>query len=83
MYLSSIPAQERKYILENEYNISMTDFSKEGQNMCNLGECIYEKGIAQGLEQGIEAYVEVLREYNNQDDMILHKIMEKFNKTCT
>ena len=57
----------------------MTDFSEEGQDMCNLGECIYEKGIAQGLEQGIEAYVEVLREYNNQDDMILHKIMEKFN----
>ena len=44
-------ADERKSILSNEYSIPMGR-DEEENNMCNLGEGIYEDGVKQGLTEG-------------------------------
>ncbi len=48
-------ANEKKIILEEDYDISMTEqFEREVREMCNLSEGILEKGIERGIKKGIE-----------------------------
>lgn len=51
--------ENRKKILENDFNIPMTkEIQEEVAEMCNLGMAVelkgVEKGVAQGIKQGIE-----------------------------
>lgn len=50
-----VKANEKKNILENEYNIKMTK-TIEGEvlDMCNISDGIYNKGLEQGRKQGRE-----------------------------
>lgn len=88
--LSNMPLEERKNILENEYNIPMTGM--EATNMCNLGIGIYNKGIKQGEVIGVEKTEErysklvgILTKAKRYDDLdrisedktYLHELMEK------
>ena len=58
--LSTKPKQDVVRILEKEHNMVMNveDTGLEVNNMCNLGEALYEraekKGIELGIEQGLE-----------------------------
>ena len=48
-------AKEKKDILENEFQIPMTEkMQTEVEYMCNLSDGVEQKGIEQGIEQGIE-----------------------------
>ena len=57
--------------------------------MCNLSEVVEERGIkkgveqglAQGIEQGIRGLVDILREMGTPREIIIDKIMEKFELT--
>lgn len=43
---------EKKLILEEEYNISMTDEMKgDVEKVCNYSEWVYENGVEQGIEK--------------------------------
>ncbi len=51
--------ENRKKILENDFNIPMTkEIEEEVAEMCNLGMAVelkgVEKGVAQGIKQGVE-----------------------------
>lgn len=84
---SDLPLEERKNILENEYSIPMTVDSKEGNDMCNLGEGIFNRGVKQGVQQGTDAeskngirkLVQSLQEFNIPESQILEKVMEKYH----
>ena len=46
---------EKKKLLKDEFDLdTTTDIEEELSTMCNLSTGIYEQGIAQGIEQGIE-----------------------------
>ncbi len=80
---NEIKFEEKKQILE-KFNIPMTaDFGKEVAGMCNLSEGVMKKGIQEGLQQGIVALVESLREVGQTNDVILNKLMEKFSLSET
>ncbi len=53
LFSLSISKDERKNIIENEYHIMNDHLKKEVDEMCNLGEGVYEQGIEQGITQGI------------------------------
>ena len=47
--------KEKEKILENEYGITMTYEEKEEvEKMCNLSEYVWEKGLREGREEGIQ-----------------------------
>ena len=50
--------------------------------MTGLGESIYaegyEVGVGEGISQGIEQNIRILRELNISEDVIKEKIMETF-----
>lgn len=46
--------KEKKQILEEEYNIPMTEsIERLVEDMCNLSDGVEARGIQKGLEQGI------------------------------
>ncbi len=48
-------ADEKRNILEDKFHVPMTEqFESEVQEMCNLSEGVYEKGLERGIERGIE-----------------------------
>ena len=50
---------KRKQLLQEVYELPLTKEIEKGVNdMCNLGEGIYERGIEQGIIQGIERGIE-------------------------
>jgi len=52
---SDINADDKKQILEEKYEIPMTvEMREEVEYMCNLSDGVEQKGIAKGIEQGIE-----------------------------
>ena len=52
---SECKAEEKKQILEEEFAIQMSErVEEEVAQMCNLSQGIVEKGIAQGMAQGVE-----------------------------
>ena len=58
--------------------------------MCNISEFFIEQateiglergmeqGLEQGLEQGIRALVSTLRDFNHTNELIINKLVEKF-----
>lgn len=49
-----LSASDKKQILENDFNISMNqDLGKEIDDMCNLSQGVWRRGIEEGIEQGI------------------------------
>ncbi|MBD5137520.1 MAG: hypothetical protein HDT39_16500 [Lachnospiraceae bacterium] len=80
LFTSELSADEKKKIIETEYNIPMTeDLDREVNSMCNLGEGIMEDGIKRGIEQGIKCTIMLLRKENYTDDKIKLLIMEQYN----
>ena len=81
------PVEERKRILEEEYDIPMTkEMQEEVDEMYSLSmayeEIGFEKGIKQGIEQGIEQAVDIYRtEMGLDDESIIRKICDKFSLT--
>ena len=76
LFMSELSADEKKKIIESEYNIPMTeDLDKEVNVMCNLSEAIIEKGI----KKGIEGTIMLLRKENYTDSKIKLLIMEQYN----
>lgn len=48
-----LDAGKKKHILETEFHIPMTEtIDRRLDEMCNLSEGIYQKGISQGISQG-------------------------------
>lgn len=77
-----LPAKDKKEILEQEYQIPMTEeMEEEVEQMCNLSDGVEQKGIQKGIAKGIVALVETLRELNQTDDTIIEKIVDKFSMT--
>ena len=73
---TELTADEKKIILEEEYDIPMTEsFESEVCSMCNLSQGVLEKG----MEKGIISLVEILKELGMPDRFIIDKIMEKFS----
>lgn len=49
-----LSVEEKKQILENEYQITMTpNMTRRVQDMCNLSDGIEQRGIEKGIEKGI------------------------------
>lgn len=63
-----------KYV-DVEHNNEVKEVLK---TMCGLGESLENKGIQQGIQQGIVACVEMMRELGQTDEVIISKLMEKF-----
>ena len=54
---------EKKQLLENDFQISMTEHLERGvSEMCNLSKGIEEKGIQKGIEQGTLSSIKSLME---------------------
>lgn len=54
LFSDKLNPEEKKRRLTEEYNIAMTrEIDEEVDNMCNLSEGIYRKGIKEGISQGI------------------------------
>ena len=50
-----IEPEEKRKILEREYNIPMTvEMKKEAGTMCTYGQSILEEGMEKGMQKGIE-----------------------------
>lgn len=79
---SELTRQEKKTILENEYDILMTEsMEKREKDMCNLSEAIEERGIKKGIERGIQAIIETCHEIGVSREVTLDKVIGKFNLT--
>lgn len=81
---SNIPATDKKRILSEKYGIKMTNtLERSISKMCNISEFYIEQateiGLEQGLEQGIKALVSTLKDFHYTNEVILCKIIEKFN----
>lgn len=49
-----LSVEEKKRILENEYQIQMTpNMTRRAQHMCNLSDGIEQRGIQKGIEKGM------------------------------
>lgn len=51
------------------------------KTMCGLGESLVNEGREQGIQQGIQALVESLKELGQTNEVIVKKIVEKFQLT--
>ena len=52
---------------------------KEGTvNMCKALDDLYQKGVDNGMEQGIQALVEICRELGQTREVTEKKVCEKF-----
>ena len=63
-----------------EIKQELAEMEKEGRSvtMCNVAQALEEKGIEKGIQQGIVAFVEMMRELGQTDEVIISKLMEKF-----
>ena len=56
---NDIKSDRKKNILENEYNIKMTQtIEKEVLGMCNISDGVFASGVEEGIEKGIEQGIE-------------------------
>ena len=84
--LSNEAAYKKKKKLEEKYDMKMTtELERRLGSMCNLSDVVEERGIKKGIEKGIEkgikGLVDVLRELDTPQEIIIDKIMEKFSLT--
>jgi len=55
LLVSDKKAEEKKAILESEFNIPMTEkMEEEVKHMCNLSDGVEQRGIQKGIQQGIQ-----------------------------
>jgi len=72
-----IKADEKKKILENEYNIKMTkSIEREVLGMCNISDGVYERGIEKGRLSGI---VDMCKEFGVSFIDTVKRIAADFN----
>ena len=93
LFSGKLNPEEKKRRLAEEYNIAMTrEIDEEVDNMCNLSEGIYRKGIKEGISQGITLGITegrdqgILLTYINmimrklgrdmREDMIINEMLE-------
>ena len=89
IFQQNMSLSAREEILQNEFDIELDGDRKERLNdMCNLGEGIWEtaleEGLAQGVEQGLEqgkisGIIETCRKLNMPENEIIDKLMEIMN----
>jgi hypothetical protein len=69
---TSISSEEKKNILQNDFNIAMTEeIEKEVNGMCNLSDGLVESGRQEGIQQGednLAKLFEKLFELGRTDD---------------
>ena len=69
--------EEKKQILEKEYDIKMTEtIESEVSKMCNLSDGVERQGIEKGLKQGLQQGLQTAR-YND-----VKNLMKNLNLTC-
>ena len=52
---SETPVDVKEEIIEKDFGIPMTEKVKmEVNNMCNMSDGIYEKGMKRGIQEGIQ-----------------------------
>lgn len=69
-------AEEKQKVMQEEFHIAMTmELESEVSEMCNLSQGIYKEG----LNQGIDGAVKLLREAGMEDEVILKKIMVQYH----
>lgn len=81
---SDISAEKKKEILENEYDIPMSEkMEGEVERMCNLSDGVEQKGIQKGIKIGIEKGIEQGLE-QSQRIIILNMLKENepIEKIC-
>ena len=79
-------AIKKQQVMEEEFHIAMTaDLKTEVEELCNLSDGIYKKGRSEGrdegLRQGIEGAVQMLRSQGNPDEQIIEMIMQQYDLT--
>lgn len=80
LFTSELNADEKKKIIEAEYNIPMTeDLERKVNAMCNLSEGIMEEGIKLGIETGIINTIILLKNENYTDSKIKSLIMKQYS----
>ena len=68
--------EKKQKVMEEEFHIAMTmELESEVSELCNLSQGIYKEG----LDQGIEGAVKLLRDAGMEDQVILKKIMAQYN----
>lgn len=86
LFSGTMSISDRKKILEEEYNISMTgDMERRDSDMCNLSEAILERGLVQGREdtllalykEGIIKFETLVMQMNMSEEEVLNKLSEK------
>lgn len=83
LFSATVTADIKKYILETEYNIPMTEsLERMVDDMCNLSDAVEAKGIAEGMEKGIEkgicSLVEVCQELGKSLVDTIETVASKF-----
>lgn len=75
--------KEKEKILENEYGITMTYEEKEEvEKMCNLSEYVWEKGLREGREEGLQTGINY-GELQNLVRMVLKKMRKDVSYEIT
>lgn len=80
---SKMTKDEKKNIIEREYNIPLThEIERKVNIMCNLSDIIEERGIEKGIEKGIEEgiiiFIKDKLEDNVQEDRIVEKLVKNY-----
>ena len=71
--------QEKQKVMQEEFHIAMTtELESEVSEMCNLSQGIYNEGMSEGLDKGIEGAVQLLRKAGLKDQEIMENIMEQY-----
>mgnify|MGYP002797924802 FL=1 len=76
----------KQKVMQEEFHIAMTmELESEVSELCNLSQGIFNEGVTegrnQGLDQGIIGAVELLREDGHDDQTIIQRIMSKYHLT--
>ncbi|HIZ55832.1 MAG TPA: hypothetical protein H9671_06465 [Firmicutes bacterium] len=72
--------------MKEELHIAMTtELESEVSELCNLSQGIYNEGVTEGINQGLDkgiiGAVELLREDGHDDQTIIKRIMSKYHLT--
>ena len=60
-------------------NMLKTSVEKEKVNMCGALEELYNDGVNDGIEQGMNAFVEACKELGVTDQEILQRMQKEFS----
>ena len=72
--------------MKKKFHIAMTtELEGEVSELCNLSQGIYNEGVTEGINQGLDkgtiGAVELLREDGHDDQTIIKRIMSKYHLT--